>query len=133
MDKLNHVIDEMIRQLESVRLDAFFLYFLGILYYLYLHKKHDGDIIRGLKGENGLWEAPELVIYYWLQSFPFILFGDAFLGLKLSEGMLWIFILILFFAIMGRAGLELILSFKGKVTGKILDKVESSASTDEVK
>lgn len=128
MEKINHVIDEMIKQLENVRLDGMFLYLCGVLYYTYLHRKHDSEITKGLKGENGLWESPELVIYYWLQAFPFILFGDAFLGLHLSEGMMWIFLLILFFAIMGRAGLELILSYKGKLTDKIIDKTQSDDS-----
>jgi hypothetical protein len=124
MERLGQAIDQMLKQLESVRLDGMFLYICGVLYYTYLHWKHDAEISKGLKGSNGMWEAPELVVYYWLQSFPFILFGDAFLGLHLSDGMMWVFILILFFAIMGRAGLELILSYKGKLGEKIIDKTD---------
>lgn len=131
-EKLDHLLSELLKQLETLRLDGLTLYMAGCLYYMYLHRKHDNEFAKGLKGENGLFEAPEQVIYYWLQAFPFILFGDAFLGLVMSDSMTWIFILILFFAIMGRAGLELILGWKGKVADKVISKIENP-SPDEQK
>lgn len=102
---------------EKFRLDGFILYLTGMFYYAYLHCKHDKEMVKGLKGDNGLWEAPEAVVYYWLQAFPFILFADAFLGLILSDGMMIVFTLILLFAIMGRAGVEMMLAWKTKITG----------------
>lgn len=81
-------------------------------------------MVKGLKGENGLWEAPEAVVYYWLQGFPFILFADAFLGLRLSEGMMWSFNAILFFSIMGRAGVEMMLAWKAKIASSLMTPKE---------
>lgn len=114
---------------EKVRWDGFALFIMGMVYYTYLHKKHDHEIVKGLKGENGLWEAPEYVVYIWTQSFPFVLFADQFLGLILSEGMMYIFTLILFFAIMGRAGIEMMLTLKSKMLSSITPKKEEETPT----
>jgi hypothetical protein len=119
MDKFLQFLNTSLDRLSHVRIDALVLYFFGITYYIYLHFKHDKEIVRGLKGDNQSWEAPEVVIYFWIQSFPFILFGDAFLGLHLSDGMMVVFTLILLFAIMGRAGVELVLAWKAKITGGV--------------
>lgn len=72
-----------------------------------------------------MWEAPEVVIYIWVQAFPFIVFADAFLGLVMSDGMMWIFTLILFFSIMGRAGIELLMSYKAKISNTVINKLDS--------
>lgn len=126
MDKFYLFLNDALDRLSHVRIDALFLYFCGIIYYLYLHLKHDREIVTGLKGENKSWEAPEVVIYFWIQSFPFILFADAFLGLVMSDGMMMVFTLTLFFAIMGRPGIELVLAWKSKISGTI-----SSAFKDQ--
>ncbi len=124
MDKIVDFLKIIFVFPEHVRVDAFVLYILGMVYYTYLHRKHDGEVVRGFKGENGLWEAPEYVVYIWVQSFPFVLFADQFLGLSLSDGMEYIFTLVLFFAIMGRAGIELMPILKSKFTQPPPEKKE---------
>ena len=115
----------------SVRFDGLVLYTLGTLYYLYIHRKHDDEMVRGFKGSNGMWEPPEAVVYYWLQSFPFILFADGFLKLRLSDGMMLVFTLILLFAIMGRAGVELLLAMKTKITNGVVRNLDQPEKKDE--
>jgi len=115
MEKLYDFVRLIFEAPEKVRIDGFVLYVLGMIYYVYMHSKHDKEIVRGLKGENGMWEAPEAVVYYWLQLMPPIVCADAFLGLSMTDGMQYIFTLILFFAIMGRAGVELIPTLKNKI------------------
>lgn len=110
---LKHGLDK----LSDTRIDALLLYIMGTLYFLYLHRKHDSSMIEGLKGENKKWESPEIVVYFWIQSFPFVIFADQFLGLRMSTEMAVTYNIILFFAIMGRAGVELVLSWKAKILG----------------
>lgn len=122
MDKLSEFLKLLFTVPEKIRIDGFILYVLGMLYYVYMHRKHDSEIVRGLKGENEMWEAPEAVVYYWLQIMPPLICADAFLGLVMSDGMQYIFTLILFFAIMGRAGVELIPSLKNRMMGQQPEK-----------
>lgn len=118
---------------DHVRVDGLVLYFIGILFYSYLHLKHDREFATGLKGENGMWEAPEFATYYAIKSFPFILFGDAFLGFHLSTGMLTLYSLLIMFAIMGRAGVELVLAYKMKITNSITAKLDEPNQSQQTK
>lgn len=130
MTKLKDFLENFLVIPDSIRVDGLLLYLLGMVYYSYIHWRHDKEMVKGLKGDNGLWEAPEAVVYYWLQSFPPILFADAFLGLILSDGMMIVFTLILLFAIMGRAGVEMMLAWKTKITGIFSKKEESKSESD---
>ncbi len=104
---------------DAVRVDGLLLYFFGMLFYCYLHFKHDKEFATGLKGENGMWESPEFATYYAIKSFPFILFGDSFLGFRLSDGMLLLYGTLILFSIMGRAGIEMVLAYKMKIANTI--------------
>lgn len=68
---------------------------------------------KGLEGDNGLWEAPEIVTYIWLWMFPQSINAVLFLDLHPPD-MFWYFMLLcLFFALAGREGITMLLNWRG--------------------
>ncbi len=127
-----NLIEHFLKIPDAVRVDGLLLYFFGMLFYTYLHFKHDKEFATGLKGDNGMWESPEFATYYAIKSFPFILFADALLGFHLSDGMLMLYGALILFAIMGRAGIELLVAYKMKITNTITD-LATKPKADEPK
>jgi hypothetical protein len=68
---------------------------------------------RGLEGANGLWEAPEAVLYIWMWMFPFSINGVLFLDLRPPD-MFWYFMLFcLLFALAGKEGITMLFNWRG--------------------
>lgn len=68
---------------------------------------------EGLKGVNGYWEGPEILLYICLWLFPPMVSASFFLQLKVDDMVWWVFTACLFFGLTGRWGLEWLLAFKG--------------------
>jgi hypothetical protein len=68
---------------------------------------------KGLEGANGLWEAPEAVLYIWMWMFPFSVNAVLFLTLDPPD-MFWYFMLFcLLFALAGKEGITMLFNWRG--------------------
>jgi uncharacterized membrane protein len=90
------------------------LFVCGTIVMTILHIMHGKAFVKGLKGENMLWESPEILTYLITWLLPEFLMADAWLGLKLSDAGYLILGEIVLFALMGRLGLEYMMSLKGR-------------------
>lgn len=79
-----------------------------------IHIVHGKAFVHGLKGENKMWESPEILTYLVTWLLPEFLMADAWLGLRLSDAGYIILGELVLFALMGRLGLEYMMSLKGK-------------------
>jgi len=90
----------------------------------------------GLKGVNGLWEGPEIVLYICLWLFPPMISASFFLQLKVEAIVWYVFVACLFFGLTGRFGLEWLLAFKSgasQVTSTISTREEKTVTKKEEK
>ena len=90
------------------------LFICGTIVITALHLIHDKAFVHGLKDENQLWESPEILTYLITWLLPEFLMADAWLGLRLSDAGYLILGEIVLFALMGRLGLEYMMSLKGR-------------------
>lgn len=105
--------------------EGMLLYLFGALTITLIHLINSREWRIGLKGENKIWEAPEICIYLFTWLFPHMIMADQFLALKASD-LCWYFMLgLLAFGLTGRFGLNWLLAFKNgqsKVTETDLPK-----------
>lgn len=112
IDLFNHLL--------SAHPDGIILYIGGSATLTWVQIAYRAEVTKGLKGTNGLWEAPEWIIYLFSWFFPHMIMADQFLGLKASESA-WLFMsALLLFALTGRFGLEWLLAMKTG-TPKVID------------
>jgi hypothetical protein len=107
-----------------------FLFSCGTIVITIIHLVHAKAFVLGLKGENKLWESPEILTYLITWLLPEFLMADAWLGLRLSDAGYLILGEIVLFALMGRLGLEYMLSLKGRT---ITEKKVEITHTDTTK
>lgn len=79
-----------------------------------IHIIHGKAFVHGLKGENKMWESPEILTYLVTWLLPEFLMADAWLGLRLSDAGYLIVGELVLFALMGRLGLEYMMSLRGR-------------------
>jgi len=88
-------------QLEGVILYTFGAFCSSVVKYTYRK-----EWVEGMKGANGLWESPEIMLTILLLIIDHIFMADAFLDMEMSNNA-WIAIGILFlYGFTGRWGLE---------------------------
>jgi hypothetical protein len=128
------IIDYLIDHLNQESSEGLILYFFGAITITIVHIKNEKDWVVGLKGSNGLWEAPEIALYIFFWIAPHVVMADAFLKLEPSTEC-WIFLgCLLLFALTGRWGLEWLLAFRGKQsTVSTIEKTETITTTEEKK
>lgn len=68
------------------------------------------NVIKGLKGKNGMWEAPELFVWVLLRLIPQFVMWVTLLGFRPPEWIYWLVGAGLLFSLTGRWGLEYILT-----------------------
>ena len=90
------------------------LFVCGTIVMTALHIFHGKSFVLGLKGDNHLWESPEILTYLITWLLPEFLMADAWLGLKLSDAGYLILGEIVLFALMGGLGLEYMMSLRGR-------------------
>jgi len=107
------------------------LFVCGTIVMTVLHILHGKSFVLGLKGDNHLWESPEILTYLITWLLPEFLMADAWLGLRLSDAGYLILGEIVLFALMGRLGLEYMLSLRGrKITEKKLEVTQTETKKE---
>jgi uncharacterized membrane protein len=107
------------------------LFVCGTIVMTVLHILHGKSFVLGLKGDNHLWESPEILTYLITWLLPEFLMADAWLGLRLSDAGYLILGEIVLFALMGRLGLEYMLSMRGRtVTEKKLEVTQTETKKE---
>jgi small-conductance mechanosensitive channel len=109
-DRFTNALDLAI----TTNAQGMFLFVLGTIIMSAIHLIHAKAFVTGLKGENHLWESPEILTYLITWLLPEFLMADAWLGLRLSDAGYLILGEIVLFALMGRLGLEYMLSLRGR-------------------
>lgn len=107
------------------------LFSVGSFIMTFLHIFHGKAFIVGLKGDNKMWESPEILTYFITWLLPEFLMADAWLGLRLSDAGYLILGEIVLFALMGRLGLEYMMSLRGRTMKETNINVRSTESTKE--
>jgi uncharacterized membrane protein len=108
-----------------------FLFACGTAVMTILHILHGNGFVKGLKGANLMWESPEILTYFITWLLPEFLMADAWLGLRLSDAGYLILGEIVLFALMGRLGLEYMMSLKGRTITETNINVKSTETKKE--
>lgn len=96
-----------------------------------IHIIHGKAFVHGLKGENKMWESPEILTYLVTWLLPEFLMADAWLGLRLSDAGYLIVGELVLFALMGRLGLEYMMSLRGRSIKETNINVKSTETTTD--
>lgn len=121
------IFDYLIDHLNQESSEGIILYFFGAITVTIVHLKFASQWVVGLKGDNKLWEAPEIALYLFFWIFPHVVMADAFLKMEPSTEC-WVFLgCLLLFSLTGRWGLEWLLAFRGKSS-----TITSTETTKEV-
>lgn len=127
------MIDRLINALEkaiTANAQGMLLFVCGTFVMTALQLIYRKQFVEGLKGDNRLWESPEILTYLITWLLPEFLMADAWLGLRLSDAGYLILGEIVLFALMGRLGLEYMLSLKGRViTEKKVEITQTDTTT----
>ncbi len=134
---MEKIINNFFHHLEAAgHFEGMMLYIFGAITVTFVHIKFAKEWSAGLRGTNGLWDAPEICIYIFTYIYPHMIMADQFLGLKASD-MAWYFMMgLLAFGLTGRFGLEWLLAFKNggtKVTTMDETTIKSTSTTTETK
>lgn len=70
---------------------AYAMMVLTLAFIFYLTMRHGRDIMKGLKGDNKRWDAPEIIILIFLPLSVSAVLSDIFLGFHPSPAT-WLFI-----------------------------------------
>lgn len=76
---------------EAAQILTYVVMVLTIIFLLYLANRHGGSMMHGLKGHNNRWDAPEIMIAFFLPIGIIMLVVDIFLGLHPSAEA-WLFV-----------------------------------------
>ncbi len=117
--------DKFVSYLTPGHLEGLGLFLVSTLIVTLVHIYNKADIIKGLKGANGLWDGPEVLLYFCLWVFPAMMFAELFLQLHAPDLVWYTLIAFVTAGLFGRWGLEWLLAFKsgaGQVTSTITEK-----------
>jgi hypothetical protein len=106
------LFDKFVSYLTPGHLEGLILFVGSTLIMTWVQIKFSDEWRAGLKGPNGYWEGPEILLYICFWLFPPMVLADIFLQLKASELVWYIFLACIFFGLTGRWGLEWLLAFK---------------------
>lgn len=113
MMSIERIVESVINHLLTITPEGMMLYVCGAITMTWVQLAHRKEAIIGLKGENGLWEGPEWVLYLCSWLFPHMIMADQFLGLKSATDWPWWLVLgLLMYGLTGRFGLQWLLAFK---------------------
>lgn len=103
----------------------------GVLLSVQIHR--DEEIRTGLKGENKLFEAPEISLYFFFWYSPYVLMYGAFMQVEISVNILLFMAANLAFALLGRYGLQQLLvgRFGGTTTKETMKETTKTTTKDE--
>lgn len=111
-DKILFIANDFFNRLEPGHFEGMILYIIGSISVLYLEFRHRQDWAIGLKGDNGKWEAPEIVIRIWILIFPHFIMSSGFLQIKWPTEAWYFMIAVLGFVLLGRERLNQLISLR---------------------
>lgn len=132
-----NIIDKFVTYLTPGHFEGIVLFLWSCLVMSVVQIYYAKEWTRGLRGTNGLWEAPEILIYIivWLLS-P-VIFAAVFLQLPIPDMVWYTLWTIIGFALFGKWGLEWLLAFRSgasqvtsTTTEKRIEKTEVKTETE---
>ena len=111
-----NLIDKFNSYLTPGHFEGIVLFLLSSLIMTGVHLHLREDLIRGLKGTNGMWEGPEALLYFVLWIFPPVIFAAVFLQLTVPDMVWYVLMAFAVIGLFGRWGLEWLLAFRGGAT-----------------
>lgn len=87
-------------------------YIFGSISMLYVDIRNQKEVTNGLKGTNGLWDAPEWIAYKASWVFPHMLMASGFLKMEFPTYAWMLMGGLILFALTGRWGLEWLASLR---------------------
>lgn len=110
---LEDLIIDLIKDLiSSDHTEGIIFFFVGAFVLLYVHLRYGEEFRTGLKGENKLFESPEISLYLFFWYSPFIIMYGAFMQVEISVYIWYFMAANLAFAFLGRWGLERIITMR---------------------
>lgn len=128
-ERLTNALEKAI----TMNAQGMLLFVCGTFVMTLLHIVYRKQFVEGLKGDNHLWESPEILTYLITWLLPEFLMADAWLGLRLSDAGYLILGEIVLFALMGRLGLEYMLSLRGRTITEKKVEITHTDTTKETK
>lgn len=111
---MEKILNDFIKNLTPGHFEGMLLYVFGSISITRVHFVYAKEWTEGLKGDNKLWEAPEIVVYLFCWLYPHVIMASVFLEMKV-ETYVWYFMgAILLFSLTGRWGFEWLLAWKGR-------------------
>lgn len=98
----------MFEGLYNVSMIAIIIYIAHVVLFFFLGSLYGKDIIKGLKGKNNEWDAPEVIVALWVLVFIIVMLANLFLDFEVSSHLWYSMDLILISALGGRGLLEYI-------------------------
>lgn len=123
------LLDKFNSYLTPGRIEGVVLFLLSSLIVTIVHLYLKNDLVKGLKGANGMWDGPEALLYFCLWIFPPMMFAELFLQLHAPDLVWYTLISFVCAGLFGRWGLEWLLAFKGGAN----QVISTSTSTEEKK
>jgi hypothetical protein len=105
-------IDQFILWLTPGHFEGMLLYMISATVMEWVQWKFKTEVTHGFKGANGMWEAPEWIVYIAARILPHMILASGFLQVQFPEIAWYTIIGVIFFGLTGRFGLEWLLSFK---------------------
>lgn len=107
-----NIFDKFVTYLTPGHFEGIVLYLISVAILTGVHIRFMKEFTDGLKGVNGLWEGPEILLYICLWIIPAMVFADIFLALHASDIVWYAVMAFAFFGLTGRFGLEWLLAFR---------------------
>ncbi len=128
---MNHYISEFLNALSPGKFEGMILYACGAITSTVLKLHFRKEWSHGLKGDNGRWDAPEILLAIMFAFFDHLFMASMFLGFTMPD-VAWIALLLLFlYGFTQRWGLEWLGSFKGNTI--IKSSVEKTTQSQTIK
>lgn len=116
MEKIWHFLGYFIDKLTPGHFEGLVMYVAGTITITWVHLHHKKEVVLGLKGSNGMWEAPEWIVYIATWIFPHMIMSSGFMNVKFPDWAWWLMTGLVAFGLTGRWGLEWLLAMKTKTT-----------------
>lgn len=112
MSHIYNIWQEFLNAITPGHLEGIVMYICGSITMTWIQLHHKKDVVIGLKGDNGMWESPEWLVYQASWLFPQMIMASGFMNVNFP-GEVWLFMGgIVMFGLTGRWGLEWLLSIR---------------------
>lgn len=107
------LITDLINDLiASEHTEGALVFFVGSVIMLLVQLNNQPEYKKGLKGSNLLFEAPEISMHLFFWYSPYIIMFGVFMQVEISTSVWYFMAANLAFALLGRIGLERIISLR---------------------